>query len=135
MLGVTASLSPLTVGRTLLITIFAPLAAGMALRRFAMLSAAGYRGRVGGEAFARDLFACFSDPDGVDGRVWEALRSILGLDARRLVSPQRASFGAYYLRVTEQAAPSAAPMAKAATQWRGAEADPVDLLFRGTGIR
>lgn len=39
MLGVTASLSPLAVGRTLLITIFAPLAAGMALRRFAPAAA------------------------------------------------------------------------------------------------
>lgn len=39
-LGVTAALSPLAVGKTLLITVGAPLAAGMALKRYAPIAAA-----------------------------------------------------------------------------------------------
>jgi hypothetical protein len=70
------------------------------------------------------------DPSGVDGRVWDALREILGLDPRRLVpSPVHklvSPSGLFFRRDEPVAAAAAFEPAPPATD----EPDAVDLLFR-----
>jgi hypothetical protein len=92
--------------------------------------------RLGEESRARirvayqELEAEQLDPNGVHDRVWDALRSIFGLDPRRLVGGQMPPFAAAaYLRRAdfEQAQAAAAPRSPAEPQ----EPDEVDLLFRG----
>lgn len=69
------------------------------------------------------------DPAGVDDRVWEALRSILGLDPRRLSTRETPAFAApAYLRAADFLAAEAAP---AASLTEHDQSDQVDLLFRG----
>jgi hypothetical protein len=74
------------------------------------------------------------DPAGVDSRVWDGLRGILGLDARRLLGgAEPPPFAAVaYQRVGGRGLQS---MASAVVD-RTAENEPdeVDLLFRGPGV-
>ena len=50
------------------------------------------------------------DPAGVHDRVWDALRSILGLDPRRLITREKPAFGALaYSRAADFEAVAAAP--------------------------
>lgn len=73
------------------------------------------------------------DPAGVNDRVWDALRSILGLDPRRLAPRETHAFAApAYLRAADfrAAAPtSAAPLSE------DDQADEVDVLFRGGRLK
>jgi hypothetical protein len=69
------------------------------------------------------------DPGGVHERVWEALRSILGLDPRRLIVGETPAFAtsAYHRAADMQAAPATpSPSIREQT-----EPDQVDVLFRG----
>jgi len=72
------------------------------------------------------------DPGGVDGRVWAALRDILGVDARRLVPkpiPKLAS-PAFY-READEATVTLSTTREAIAD----EPDEVDLLFCGAQLR
>lgn len=72
------------------------------------------------------------DPTGVSERVWEALRSILGLDPRRLLMRHAPALAApAYLRAADFQAAEAMPSAPALER---AEPDEVDFLFRGGGL-
>jgi hypothetical protein len=73
------------------------------------------------------------DPAGVNERVWEALRSILGLDPRRLATREMPAFAApAYLRAADTRA--AEPISPASlTKHDGP--DEVDFLFRGTRLK
>jgi hypothetical protein len=69
------------------------------------------------------------DPAGVHQRVWEALRSILGLDPRRLVMRETPEYAApAYLRAADFQSAVAAPAAPLAEH---DQPDEVDFLFRG----
>jgi hypothetical protein len=69
------------------------------------------------------------DPSKVNERVWEALRSILGLDPRRLVMRETPTLGAVaYLRAADFEAIS--PAQGWVAQEPG-QPDEVDFLFRG----
>jgi hypothetical protein len=68
------------------------------------------------------------DPAGVDARVWDALRAILGLDLRRFVSGGPAIAALPMYRRSAGMAP--APMASAQFDRAAAERDEVDMLFR-----
>jgi hypothetical protein len=69
------------------------------------------------------------DPDGVDDRVWDALRSILGLDPRRLAMRGRPAFAApAYLRAADFQAAEPTPAAPLSAP---DQTDEVDFLFRG----
>jgi hypothetical protein len=72
------------------------------------------------------------DPSGVHERVWEALRSILRLDPRRLITREPLVFGAVaYLRAAEfDAIPAAADRVLVERR----QPDEVDRLFRGSGL-
>lgn len=73
------------------------------------------------------------DPARVDDRVWEALRSILGLDARQLAMRDTPTFAApSYLRAADFQAAEAAP---AAPLNEHDHADEVDFLFRGGRLK
>ena len=70
------------------------------------------------------------DPAGVNERVWDALRSILGLDPRRLALRQTPAFPApAYLRAADFQAAEAAP---ATPLGKHDQPDEVDVLFRGS---
>jgi hypothetical protein len=73
------------------------------------------------------------DPAGVDDRVWDALRSILGLDPRRLTLRETPAFAApAYLRAADfRVAESAA----AAPPHEHDQPDEVDFLFRGRRLK
>lgn len=76
----------------------------------------------------QELEAQQLDPAGVDERVWGALRSILGLDPRRLtVRETPAPAAPAYLRAADFQ-PAEAPAAHVA---EGGRPDEVDSLFRG----
>lgn len=69
------------------------------------------------------------DPTGVNDRVWDALRSILGLDPRRLAMRKTSAFAAAaYRRAADFQAGEPAP---AAPLGEGDAPDEVDFLFRG----
>jgi hypothetical protein len=69
------------------------------------------------------------DPVGVSERVWDALRTILGLDPRRLVMHEAPRFAApAYLRAADFRPAEAAPAAPARAS---DQPDVVDSLFRG----
>jgi hypothetical protein len=69
------------------------------------------------------------DPGGVDDRVWDALRSILGLDPRRLAMRETPAFAApSYLRAADFQAAEPAPAAPLSER---DQPDEVDFLFRG----
>jgi hypothetical protein len=71
------------------------------------------------------------DPAGVSERVWDALRSILGLDPRRLVVREKPTLAApAYLRAADFRAAEAAPPAI-----QPDEPDEVDSLFRGRRLK
>jgi hypothetical protein len=73
------------------------------------------------------------DPAGVNERVWEALRSILALDPRRLAMRETPAFGApAYLRAADFQAAEPAPAAPVS---RHEQPDEVDFLFRGRGLK
>lgn len=68
------------------------------------------------------------DPRGVDGRVWEALHAILGIDARRLVRPAGPSAAAaVYLRSVGPGVPASTTPAR---HRESLAHDDVDVLFR-----
>jgi hypothetical protein len=69
------------------------------------------------------------DPAGVHERVWEALRSIIGLDPLRLIMPAMPAFAAtaYHRAAGARAAPAAAVPSIVERR----EPDQVDVLFRG----
>jgi hypothetical protein len=69
------------------------------------------------------------DPAGVSERVWDALRSILGLDPRRLTLRETPAFAApAYLRAADF---QAADPATVAALGGHEQPDEVDFLFRG----
>jgi hypothetical protein len=72
------------------------------------------------------------DPAGVNERVWEALRSILALDPRRLVIRETPAFAtpAYRRAADFQAVEAAQPLVAEHDQ-----PDEVDFLFRGRRLR
>jgi hypothetical protein len=73
------------------------------------------------------------DPAGVDDRVWDALRLILGLDPRRLGMRKTSAFAApSYLRAADF---HAAELAPAAPLSEHDQADEVDSLFRGARLK
>jgi hypothetical protein len=73
------------------------------------------------------------DPAGVNDRVWDALRSILGLDPRRLIKHETPGFAApAYLRAADF---HAAEPAHAAPLSEFEQPDEVDFLFRGSGLK
>jgi len=73
------------------------------------------------------------DPAGVNDRVWDALRSILGLDPRRLALREATGFAApVYLRARDfQAAEPALAVPPSAHD----QPDEVDFLFRGRHLK
>jgi hypothetical protein len=72
------------------------------------------------------------DPAGVNDRVWDALRSILGLDPRRLALRETPAFAApAYLRAADFQAAAPAP---AVPLSEDDQADEVDFLFRGARL-
>jgi hypothetical protein len=73
------------------------------------------------------------DPAGVDDRVWDALRSILGLDPRRLAMRETPAFAApSYLRAGDFQAAEPGPAARLGEH---DQADEVDFLFRGGRLK
>ena len=70
------------------------------------------------------------DPASVDERVWDALRAILGLDARRVVSGRPAIAALPPYRRPAGMAPTAMASASASFERAGTEPDEVDALFR-----
>jgi hypothetical protein len=73
------------------------------------------------------------DPTGVNDRVWDALRLILGLDPRRLIKRDTPAFAApAYLRAADF---RAAEPARAAPHCEHDQPDEVDFLFRGRRLR
>lgn len=72
------------------------------------------------------------DPAGVHDRVWEALRSILGLDPRRLLATEKPTFAALvYSRAADF---KAVEEAGASARQEESDLDEVDLLFRSRGL-
>jgi hypothetical protein len=69
------------------------------------------------------------DPAGVDSRVWDALRAIVGLDARRVASGAPSIAAPPMYRRAAGIAPAA--MGAAMSERTGGESDEVDVLFRG----
>jgi hypothetical protein len=89
--------------------------------------------RAGLRAAYQELEAEQLDPAGVNERVWDALRSILGLDPRRLVMREKPAFASpAYLRAADFRAAEAAPAAPAI---QPDEPDEVDSLFRGRHLK
>jgi hypothetical protein len=77
----------------------------------------------------QDLEAEQLDPAGVNERVWEALRLILGLDPRRLMMRKPSTFAApAYLRAADFQAVEGAPAPPVSEH---DQPDEVDSLFRG----
>lgn len=73
------------------------------------------------------------DPAGVDDRVWDALRSILGLDPRRIVLRETPALAApSYLRAADFQAAEQAPAAPLSEH---DQPDEVDFLFRGRRLK
>lgn len=73
------------------------------------------------------------DSSRVHERVWEALRSILGLDPRRLITRETPVYAA--LAYHRAPGIQVAPMAAAASAEEAAPPDEVDVLFRGARRR
>jgi hypothetical protein len=78
-----------------------------------------------------ELEAEHLDPAGVDGRVWEALRRILGLDARRLASGPVATSAAVLFRRADVQSLAAAAATEDTRARPTPVPDEVELLFRG----
>lgn len=73
------------------------------------------------------------DPEGVNERVWDALRSILGVDPRRLVVRGTPTLAAQaFLRAADF---QAAEAASAAPALERRAPDEVDLLFHGSRLK
>lgn len=73
------------------------------------------------------------DPVGVNERVWEALRPILGLDPRRLILRETPSFGALAYRRPADFQAIQAALAEPAED--DDQPDEVDFLFRGSRLK
>jgi hypothetical protein len=89
--------------------------------------------RVRLRAAYQELEAEQLDPAGVHDRVWDALRSILGLDPRRLIARETPILGTLaYRRTADFEAVAAAPADAREDQ---SKPDEVDELFRGSRLQ
>jgi hypothetical protein len=121
-------LTPLTAARRRL-----PLKVDEVVERLREILGLGESSRARLRVAYQELEAEQLDPTGVNELVWDALRSILGLDPRRLILRETSTFAALaYLRTADFQGVEASPAESIAEP---SLPDEVDFLFRASRLK